>query len=199
MSAIGPPQDILIAPEDEPRRARLAALGFVTSLALAAVVAVVAWHAFIGTSANAGPRKLGPAGAVPVAAAAVSGPAANAAAGQQPGQPAVPAAVSTPATSMVQVDTDAVLPGLTLRALAQIDPQMPADAPILFVVATAKQAAELEQGLQATNAIRATGGAAPLRASVVSVEADPEAASWLSLALSENPPFTLVDLHQERK
>ena len=194
MSAIGPPRDILVAPEDEPRSARLALLGFCTSLALAAVVAVVAWHAFIGTSSPGGQRTIAPVNAVPVAATAVSGPAANAAAGQQAVQPAAPAAASTPATPMVQADADAVPPGLTLRALAQIDPQAPPDTLTVFIVDTAKQAADLEQGLQATNAIRATGGATPLRATAISVDTYPEVATWLTLAQSNSQPVAIVDL-----
>jgi len=63
----------------------------------------------------------------------------------------------------------------------------------VFVVDTAKQATDLEQGLLATNEIRATGGAPPLRATVVSAETDPEA-FWLALALSESEPAAIVDL-----
>jgi hypothetical protein len=183
----------LIAPEDEPRSARLALLGLCTSLALAAVVALVAWHVLIGTAMPAEHRGIAPAGAVPVAATTVSGPAANAA-GPQRGQP-VPAA-SAPTTSTTQANASATMsPDQILQALAQIDPQAPPNTVTVFVVATSKQAAALEQGLLATNAIRATGGAAPLRASVVSVEADPEG-YWLAQALaqSQDERYVVVDL-----
>lgn len=167
MAANRPPHDILIAAEDEPRSARIAVLTFCASLALAAVVALVAWHSFMGTPSPAGQRTIAPASAVPVAAAA------------------------TPANARATANTGD--PPLILRAMAQRDPNTPDGTLTVFVVDTARQVVELEQGLLATNAIRATGGAAPVRATVVSAESDPEA-FWLALAQSENEPFVVVDL-----
>ncbi len=188
MPAIGPPHEILIATEDEPRSARIAVLSFCTSLALAAVVALVAWHGFMGTPSPAGQRTLAPASAVPVAAAAASGAAttpSTASAGQPPAGPA--------AVNAAQATASTGDPPLILRAMAQRDPNTPDGTLTVFVVDTARQVVELEQGLLATNAIRATGEALPLRATVVSAEADPEA-FWLALAQSENEAFVVVDL-----
>ncbi|HZQ35076.1 MAG TPA: hypothetical protein VFD32_04025 [Dehalococcoidia bacterium] len=193
MSANGPPHDILIAPEDERRSARMAVLGFCTSLGLAAIVALIAWHSFMGAATAPENRALAPAGAVPVAATTASGSSVSPA-GKPPDQPAAPAAASAPATSMMQADVHTVAPDLTLQALAEIDPQAPTGTLTVFVVDTAKEAADLEQGLLATNAFRATGGAAPLRATAVSA-ADPQA-FWLALVQSENEPYTVVDLRQ---
>jgi hypothetical protein len=179
MSANGPPHDILIAPEDEPRSARLAVLGFCMSLGLAAAVALVAWYLFMGMPTTTGHREIAAAGAVPIAAAAGTGPIAIPAAA-----PANPAVVAAPIANA---------PPLILRAMARLDPNTPDGTLTVFVVDTNRQVTELEQGLLATNAIRATGGATPVRATVVSAETDPEA-FWLALAQSENEPFTVVDL-----
>ncbi len=188
MPALGPPHDILIATEDEPRSARLAVLGLCTSLALAAAVALVAWHSFMGTPSPAGHRTLAPASAVPVAAAAAAGRATTPVTAPVRQLPAVPAAVDA-----AQATTNTSAAPLLLRAMAKRDPGTPDGTLTVFVVATASQVVELEQGLLATNAIRATGGAPPVRATVVSAETDPQA-FWLALAQSENEPFVIVDL-----
>ncbi len=178
------PHDILVAPEDEARSSRYAALTSCITLALAVVVALVAWHAFAGNPAQDTNRKAAQPLAAQLAATAVPAvqPAADAASA---GQPSASVAANAPAAG----------PPLVLRAVAQVDPQASAGTLTVFVVDTAEQATELEQGLLATNAIRATGGAAPLRATVVSAAADPEG-FWLALARSENEPFFVVDLRQ---
>ncbi|HLZ71872.1 MAG TPA: hypothetical protein VKV26_18370 [Dehalococcoidia bacterium] len=196
MVSPAPPHEILIAPEDEARAARYAAWTSCITLVLAVVVALVAWHAFAGQHA----RDADQTSARPVPSGAVSAqqsvPAASQAAGSlaaaanAPGG-AGPANVPQAAASAGAASTAPLL----FTALARMDPQASNGTLTVFVVDSARQVTELEQGLMATNAYRATGGAPALRATVVSAEADPEG-FWLALAQSENEPFTVVDLRQ---
>jgi len=62
-----------------------------------------------------------------------------------------------------------------------------------FVIGSAADETDLERGLLAANAIRASGGAAPIRTRVVNA-ADDTDDYWRNLIAAEPEPFTIVHL-----
>lgn len=165
---------------DRPLWRELLTTGISVTLALGVALAVL--HAPTTRLRSTGPaHSLPAAGATPAVAGATSATAAP---------PVAPASAS--GTGLAQLPPDHAIPPLALRALAQTDTAAAAPALTVYLVGTQAQAAELAAGLSVVNAIRATGGAPALHASVV--VNGPDASAAIDTIRGHWMPAQIVDL-----